>query len=313
MRCFIVASTFCLVFSSCFNNSTNDLIVFKTTNEGLQKSNQFISGQTELLYQALKDKTLNPQLHIRAEIWYPKALQVKQLSSTILKYIDKLKTDLKKEAGLKLENFAEVFQENNTNAVNSLFNEKKKGKELFERLEKYRADILNVDIELNRRFNRHMIITTKEFDALDSSKKEFSKYFFNKVPVAAAISILSHFENSIIIIENKLVSFCDNQGGFFIREFYESFKALIIQSSTKVKAGEAIEINAGIGAFSMAAQPEITIAGKTVATNEDGIAAYVIKAAAKPGEYIIPVKINFVKPDGTRDSGTFKIKYLVVD
>jgi GldM N-terminal domain len=206
-----------------------------------------------------------------------------------------------------------VFQENNTNAVNSLFNEKKKGKELFERLEKYRADILNVDIELNRRFNRHMIITTKEFDALDSSKKEFSKYFFNKVPVAAAISILSHFENSIIIIENKLVSFCDNQGGFFIREFYESFKALIIQSSTKVKAGEAIEINAGIGAFSMAAQPEITIAGKTVATNEDGIAAYVIKAAAKPGEYIIPVKINFVKPDGTRDSGTFKIKYLVVD
>ena len=102
MRCVILTSTFCLIFSSCFNSSENDLIVFKTTNEGLQKSNQFISGQTELLYQALKDKTLSPQLHDRAEIWYPRALQIKQLSSDILKYIDKLKTDLKKEAGLKL-------------------------------------------------------------------------------------------------------------------------------------------------------------------------------------------------------------------
>ena len=225
------------------------MIVFNTTNEGLQKSNQFISSQTKLLYDALKHKILSPQSHIMAEIWYPKALQVKQLSSDILKYIDKLKTDLKKEAGLKLENFTEVFQENNTNAVNSLFNEKKKGKELFEKLEKYRADILNVDIELSRRFSENMIITTKEFDALDSSKKEFSKYFFNKIPVAAAISILSRFENNIIIIENMLVSFCDNQSGLYSDIFYEPFKALITQSSTKVKAGEEIEINLMFGSL----------------------------------------------------------------
>jgi hypothetical protein len=94
---------------------------------------------------------------------------------------------------------------------------------------------------------------------------------------------------------------------------YESFQALIGLNSSCVKAGDEIEINAGVGSFSTAAQPHFSIDGKLIPANENGIAAYKFKTPLKAGTYSKTVKIEFYKPDGTKESMAKKLDYTVID
>jgi hypothetical protein len=60
-----------------------------------------------------------------------------------------------------------------------------------------------------------------------------------------------------------------------IRHSFERFSAVIVQNTNHLKAGEVLEIHAGVGAFGEAARPGITIDGKPV--KPGGTEAIVLK------------------------------------
>ena len=62
-----------------------------------------------------------------------------------------------------------------------------------------------------------------------------------------------------------------------------SIQRLAVISSSYVKAGQEIEITSGIGAFSKAAMPTISINKKNISLDADGAARYRFKASDKPG------------------------------
>jgi hypothetical protein len=245
---FIVILTFAFVFSSCSNNSTNSLAVFRATEEGLQRSNEAITASSTTIYHALDDRLTNPRTVMHANIWQPKAMLIKQKSSEIINYIEALVKELKKEAGLKTENFKTIFKEDDLNAASRLFIDKNKGKELHEKLKNYKKDMLAVDPQINNQFGKNSLILTNDFEYQEDKQKEFANTFFNNTPTIAALTMLRKFENNVKIIENQYVEFClnkiaNNGGGFTV------IRTLIGQSSNTVKAGDKIEIIAGIGAF----------------------------------------------------------------
>jgi gliding motility-associated protein GldM len=74
--------------------------------------------------------------------------------------------------------------------------------------------------------------------------------------------------------------------------------------------GDPVEITAGVGAFSDAAKPRITINGQAQTLTPEGTA--IMKTTASgTGEHSVNVVIEFNKPDGTPERVTKTIKYTV--
>lgn len=302
-----------LFFISCAGDSNRDLIISKSTLNSLDQSSKTINEITtdyrKQLFERLNDVSTAEQ----AAVWQPKAAKVSELASSTTGYIYKLKNQLREAVGNSISGEASVFESDNYNAVNEIFFQQKNGEELHRQLRRFIDSVNTVDPWLK---NRYAAFVSDKFDYLDSAKyndKEFAQTFFTQVSTAAALSLLAKFENDIRNIEKDIVTYCYYSSLPACNLHYESFQTIIALNSNCVKVGDEIEINAGVGSFSTASQPKFTIDGKLISSDENGIAAYKFKTPLKAGKYTKSVKIEYVKPDGTKESVTKNIEYTVIE
>jgi gliding motility-associated protein GldM len=294
-------------------NVSNEVITaFKVVNQSLVTSNEVIGEGNETLYKSLEAKLNDPQSAEKAKIWEPKANQAKELSAQLYDYIEGLKLKLKQQSGLKTDaNGQEDFREDDLNASSRLFDTDGLGKELKNKLDAYKEAMLNIDPAIRKQFEKNFPVNTdtKEFKSREGKTKDFTQTYFYMTPTIAAMTVLSKFQNNIKNSESEIVTYCHNQIGS-VKVIYDQFAALVGQSSNYVMPGEKIDITAGVGAYSKAAQPTVTIGGSKVAVGPDGRAEYTITASGA-GSHELPVTVSFTKPDGTTDTRTFPIKYTV--
>jgi gliding motility-associated protein GldM len=128
-------------------------------------------------------------------------------------------------------------------------------------------------------------------------------------PTIAAITILSKFQNDVKNSEAQIVEFCHKQVGE-VQVRYDAFQAIASQNSEYFMPGQELRITGGVGAFSSAAKPSVTIDGASVGLNADGVAEYKTTVGG-PGTYSKKVSISFKKPDGTIGKLDKDIKYTV--
>ena len=95
----------------------------------------------------------------------------------------------------------------------------------------------------------------------DKGNKTWEAAYFHMVPTVAAITMLSKFQNDVKTSENRVVAFCHEQVGKVTVRF-DTYAAIIGQSSNYLMPGQEMDITAGVGAFSKAAIPSITIDGQ---------------------------------------------------
>lgn len=299
MKYTIFSLAILLFFSSCSNNSKSDLVVFEATTHSLEQSSKTINEITTDYRKELFERLNDPKTAEQAAVWQPRAVRISELTSLTIGYINKLKSQL-------------VGENDNFQVVNKIFFQQNKGEELYQRLKDFIDSIhkseLLVDIYLAE-------LIKDKYDYLDSNRydqKEFCQIFFNKISIAAALSLLAKFENDIRNIEKEIITSCYYRTipGYW---HYDAFQTLIAQSSNCVKAGDNIEITAGVGSFSVAAQPKFTIDGTLIPVDENGIAVYKFKTPSKAGKYIKPLKMEYTKPDGTKESMTRNIEYTVIE
>lgn len=293
-------------------NVSNEVITaFKVVDKSLITSNEIISEGNETLYKSLEAKLNDPQSAEKAKIWEPKAMQARELSASLYNYIDNLKLDLKKAADLRIVDGKEDYREDNLDASTRLFETKGVGKELEKKLNDYREAMLNIDPEIRKQFEANFPVntSTKDFLTREGKHKDFTQTYFHMTPTVAALTILSKFQNSVKNAESEVVTFCHNQIGA-VKVIYDQFSALVGQSSNYVMPGQKIDITAGVGAYSKAAQPTITIGGTPVAVGTDGRAEYTITASGA-GSKSVPVVVTYTKPDGTKETKTFPVEYTV--
>jgi len=163
---------------------------------------------------------------------------------------------------------------------------------LNEKMFKFHQDILNTDSSIRVTFNSDPM-------------------FISPITKVTGSATLTALQNNIKIIENKVIAFCNNKVGI-IWDGFDSYSVIIGQSSNYLKPGDALEITAGVGAFSKAGQPEIIIGDSTVEISEEGCALYKIKVSNKPGQYKIPVKIDFLnQTTGKNEKLEKNIEYTV--
>jgi gliding motility-associated protein GldM len=91
---------------------------------------------------------------------------------------------------------------------------------------------------------------------------------------------------------------------------YDHFTPFVKQSSNYLMPGEELEINAGVGAYSSAAIPQININGQSIALGQDGSATMKFNVSGS-GAKAVPVSVSYTKPDGTKETKTFDVRYTV--
>lgn len=294
-------------------NVSNEVITaFKVVDQSLITSNQVIGEGNETIYKSLDAKLNDPQSAEKAKIWEPKAVQAQKLSADIFNYIEGLKVKLKQQSGLKMDaNGQEDFREDDLNASSRLFDTDGLGKELKSKLDAYKEAMLSIDPEIRKQFEKNFPVNTdtKEYKSREGKSKDFTQTYFYMTPTIAALTVLSKFQNNIKNSESEVITYCHNQIGA-VKVIYDQFAALVGQSSNYVMPGEKITVTAGVGAYSSAAQPTVTIGGANVAVGADGRAEYTITASGA-GSHSLPVAVTYTKPDGTKESKTFPVQYTV--
>jgi hypothetical protein len=290
---------------SCKNNS-NNFQVYKTLDEGLIKSNRFLNTQTSFVHFVLENKIYEPTTSVKAGIWFPKTEKLRQHSSDLFQHIDSLRIYLLKSIGYEKDN-NQLYKTSNTVIVNKVFIKEKEAENLYERLEKFKQNILDIDPLIKTEFENSIQVLSPNSDSL-MSKKGFIQTYFTDICLPASLAILSQLQNNVRITENRICNFCNQQvtaGDFFKIRF-----PLISQNSTHFKTGEILEILAGIGNFE-GAFTNISINKEDIRLGDSGFARHRIKVLGKAGKYSLPVTIAYLDENNKMVTKTQTVSYII--
>ena len=294
------------------NVSSEILTAFRVVDTSLVNSNKNLESGSSTIYKSLQAKLEDAKTVELAKIWQPKAEQAHKYADDLVKYIDDLKQELKKESGLTVVDGKESFKEDNLDASTRVFGDgetgKKKGVELKQRLDDFKKQILAIDPEIQKEFANSFPVNTDPIVGKEGQKKDFTNAYFHMTPTVAAITLLSKFQNNVRNAENQVATFCHSKIGE-VKVRFDKFGVLVGTSSNYVMPGEELEITAGVGSFSSAALPQISINGSNVAV-EEGQGKYKITASGT-GAHKVPVVVRYTDQNGQPQVANSEIEYTV--
>jgi gliding motility-associated protein GldM len=295
------------------NVSSEILNAFKVVDKSLTGSNDNLNKANSTLYSSLIAKTNEAASAVNAKIWQPKADQAKKLSDAMNTYIEDIKKQLKTEAGLKLnEAGQEEFKEDDLEAATRLFGNgeggKKLGEDLENRLKSYKAAMLAIDPEIAKEFATTLAVDGAPATGQDGKVKTFTDAYFHMTPTVAGLTLLSKFQNNVKNAENQVATFCHSKVGE-VKVKFDKTGVLVGQSANYVMPGQEIEITAGIGAYSSAGAPQISIGGASVPV-VDGQGKYKFQATGA-GKQTKTVTIRYKDQNGIDKTDSKEIEYTI--
>jgi gliding motility-associated protein GldM len=313
------------------NVSAEILNAFKTVNNSITTSNLVVSQKNDLTYSSFTKALNDPQTMANAKIWAPKGFEIQKISVGMYKTLDGMKQRLKMESQLEVsKDGKEKFNDANLDAATRVFDKEGEGKVLFDSLTEYKKQMLAVlnpaefannpvlqkevaraKADFERQLPLDLSVPLSQTGAAKSndSVKDWVTNYFHMTPTIAAITILSKFQNDVKNSESQMVDYCYKQIGS-VKVVFDKFEAFAGTNATYLMPGDELNITAGIGAFSKAATPDIYINGAHQSLNPDGVADFKTKVEGA-GEHTMEVKIEYTKPDGTKETITKPVKYTV--
>lgn len=292
------------------NVSSEILNAFKTVRSSLDNSSTLASSKTSQLFASFKAKMEKAETKEKATIWNEKAQQAHTLSEKMFKDLEDYKMELMKEAGYNPPKDT-TFKEDNLEASTRLFVEgAPHGKELFAKLQAYKNSLLEIDSSIKVEIGNALPIDLSMPKTQNKNITTWEGAYFHMTPTVAALTILSKFQNDVRNAEAQVVEHCHKKIGE-VELVYDQFKAIANASASYVMPNDEIIINAGVGAFSSAAKPNVTVDGSSLAMLPDGSFEQKFNAPSAAGEYTKKVRVTFIKPDGTPATVEKDIKYTV--
>lgn len=290
------------------NVSAEVIEAFKTVDKSLQSSSANIKASNEVLYKSLTDKLNDDKTKLQAAVWQPNAEKAKNYAAELVTYIDNLKQELKKGAGLTIKSDGkEDFKEDNLDASTRLFETNGEGAKLKAKLEKFKADMLNIDPKIKAQFENNFPVSTDGVEGKEG-KKDFVTGYFHMTPTVAALTILSKFQNNIRTVENQIVSYCHSQVGA-VEVHMDQVGVLVGQNSNYLMPGQELVVTAGVGAYSSTVKSNISINGSPI-NLVAGQGEYKTTVSGA-GKHTIQVSGSFIGEDGKPVAISKTIEYTV--
>jgi hypothetical protein len=273
----VICLSLLVVFCSCESKESKEDAVIRMLGEELQGASLLISNNTNELRKAFNECLVEPISMEKALIWQPKVNLIEKESNFLFDLInnERLKSTIDWEI-------------------------------LAKALKSSKEKILSIDIQLTKEFANKIKRVDEPLDSLDKKDK---LNFLYSISHKTQQTILLKVFNRIKILENDLIRYCFYNSKRFSCGF-DSFGILIGQSTTHLKPGEQLEISAGVGAFSTASKPYITIDNKKLETL-DGLATYKTRVNGTIGKHFIPVKVEFTDENGKVKITNQTVEYTI--
>jgi gliding motility-associated protein GldM len=294
------------------NVSAEVIEAFRTVKTSLENSSSNIKSSNDVLYKSLKDKLTEPQSAKQAAEWEPLAEKAKQYSADLDTYIEGLKTELKKGAGLRIEEKdgkqVEEFKLDDLQASTRIMEQEKKGDELKAKLDEYKAKMLAIHPEIKSAFESTFPVNTDPVKSQEGGTKEFTQGYFHMTPAIAALTMLSKFQNNVKNAENQVVTYCHNKIGA-VAVHMDQVGVLVGQNSNYLMPGQELIVKAGVGAYSSASKGSLTINGSSQ-TLVNGQTEYKTTVSGG-GAHTIQITGTFTGEDGKPVTINEKVEYVV--
>jgi hypothetical protein len=295
----------------------------KAINQSLENANRIIQDDNNQLSEDLLEKKHDMRYSDEGAIWEPKGTRIRREADSIVLLIDKLKRSLLEETdSLRKDNSA--WRQQFSSADGACY-------KLVCGLAAFRdsfPSIMRVDDFIDVPFRYESL--KKDIIRLDTAapllpgyvtslneaqRKQYAKDWmeehFSKSSPAMILVELNKLKNDLLVTTNKYMSLCLDKTKVLICGYPFAFSGVAVLNSSYVKQGQPLEITAGIGEFSAAMRPRISINGKEVKLNEEAIAVQRFTASGKPGKHTVDVKIEYIKPDGSPLSVSKKLPYII--
>jgi len=291
------------------NVSSEILNAFKTVNTSIINANGVLTGNNNTIYTSFATKLADGKTAEKAKIWMPKAVQAQKLSKDVYDHIDQLKQSLMKEAGYDPKEDTASWTDN-LDASTRLMDKQGKGDELRKKLETLKKDLLAIDPAIGKEFANKLPIDLSVPKSQTGNKNpSWTTNYFHMTPAIAATTIMSKFQNDVKSAENQIVTYCHAQVDAVAVRF-DKYGFVGGLSSSYLMPGEKITVYSGLGATSSAAQPNISINGRPVSLNADGLATADFDAGGT-GSHNINVVIKYVNQEGITQTINKTLEYSV--
>ncbi len=292
------------------NVSSEILNAFKTVNNSLEETNRVVNQSTSDVMTSLQEKLKDAGTAEKAKIWLPKAQQVQKLTADLNTYIQGLKDKILTEAGAdysKRTTSDSAYKDDNLDIATRLMVEHGEGKNLLAKLTQYKKDILAVDPEIAKSFDKSLPVHLEKPKTKNKGNNTWEAAYFRMVPTVAALTILSKFQNDVKTSENKVITFCHEQVGKVSFRFNQ-YEAIVGQNSNVLLAGQELEIHAGLAAMNSDQKPTVTVNGANVPLDAQGLAVW--KQRVNSSGRVL-VKVTYRDQDGNLKDKTVPVEYTV--
>jgi hypothetical protein len=285
-------------------------------NKSFINAQAILSEKNEDIYEVLANKRKDPQTKAKADVWEPKALVVKRLTTGVKSYISNIKQQLS------------AVPSQDEAAVRKLI--KITGDSLYATLVNYNTATVQVlqpkefidnpsleaqlkkDVEyLKREISTRSGIQPDSMHGQLTDLQNWKRVYLEEGSLILVMAMLNKIEQDVLITENSIIEYINSYLGYGCVLSFEKFQTIAVLSSSYIKAGQEIEVTAGVGSFSAASKPIIFINGVKTRLNDEGVALYTLKAIGNPGKYSVPVKVEYVRPDGSTAIIIKKLEYII--
>ncbi|HEY8896951.1 MAG TPA: hypothetical protein VIM79_19145 [Niastella sp.] len=287
----------------------------KAINESLEKSNGFIKDAASRRLMEMEDKTHQPIYKAKADIWFSVMKKVEATTDTLIEVIEKLKGEAGNQTdALKLDNVSVL------SLLNKLASFKDNIPAYFNIIDSIESPPLYKYLRKDCKNIRKLCPLLPDYaEGLNTEQRSayINKWFDNNLHGSSAlmtIVLLNKLKNDLLYTRSVLmdhcslmVGACDGPGS------YSVYHAIAVLNSTYVKRGQTIEVIAGMGGFSFARRPRVTIAGNEVKLDDNAKAVHRFKADGKPGKHNLTVKIEFTNDLGAQEYMSQNLEYEIAD
>lgn len=290
------------------NVSAEVLNGFDIVGDSLNNSSKNMHTRNQLIMDELE--RYNQQNREKAGDWYDKGLQVKQLSDSLINYIESLKVNMVKEADGKKGDINNIKSKDNLDAAPyvMLSAPANEGQRLRKQIDSYRETVTELIFDANRReiIENNLSTTPSKRNFLN---KTWEESLFENMPVSAAVTILTKLQNDIRASEGEALSSLLNSVD--VSDFrVNQINAYVIPESDIVIQGGTYNARIVLSAEDSTKHPNVFVNGKTLAPSANGLFT---SGASSVGTFPVEGYIEMISGDGSVMRRNFESSYTVIE
>ena len=291
------------------NVSSDVLNGFSLVDESLSRTTANSTVQNQSLYDGLAGANKrNPE---KVGPWFERAVHVKNMSDSLYAYVDELKLRIVKEADGKNGDITNISNREDLEAASfvMLAPGRGQGKELFNRINQYRSEILAfVTDPVQQKIIRDNLSTEVPRKA-SAAGKNWQEYIFENTPVAAAVTLLTKLQSDVRYAEGEVLHLLtQNTDVQDVR--VNQLQAYVIPTSQNVVRGGTYSARVILAAVDSTQRPSIYIAGKKQPDNTEG---WFETVCNRTGEFSLDGYLELEQGNGEVLRREFSQKYTVVE